>query len=186
MLVVSEDPLVVMSGLAANTRGPKVETRGFSLVEALVVVMIILVIAAIAIPNMLQARIKANEGAAVASLRAIQTAQALYSDTYPEVGYAATLADLGNRGTDCKPPGWHNACIIMDETLTGGVKNGYVFQVLTDGSTPAANYIATATPQVLGSTGHCSYTSNQSGAIQSTSTHNAGRFTIGNPTCSQS
>lgn len=186
MLVLSEGTLVVMIGLAVNTGGRRVGSRGFSLVEALVVVMIILVIAAIAIPSMLEARIKANEGAAVASLRAIQTAQALYSDTYPEVGYAATLADLGSHGTDCKLPGWHNACIIMDETLISGVKNGYVFQVLTDGSMPAETYTATATPQGLGRTGHCSYTSNQSGAIQSTPTNNAGRFTIGNPTCSES
>lgn len=149
-------------------------------------VMIILVIAAIAIPNMLQARIKANEGAAVASLRTIQTAQTLYSATYPDIGYASSLADLGSHGTDCKVPGKHNACIIMDETLTNGLKNGYIFQVITDGGVPAVAYTATATPQALGSTGQCSYSSSQSGDIQATSTNNAGRFTIGNMACGQS
>lgn len=175
-----------MSGLAVNTGKHEIRAHGFSLVEALVVVMIILVIAAIAIPNMLQARIKANEGAAVASLRAIQTAQTLYSATYPDVGYASSLADLGSRGTNCRLPGKHNACIIMDEALAGGLKNGYIFQVLTDGSIPAASYTAMATPQALGSTGHCSYSSSQSGEIQATPSNNAGRFTIGSTACSQS
>src|SRR5215467_8648547 len=104
-----------MKGSPPNAARRRGQARGFSMVEALVVVMIILVIAAIAIPNMLQARIKANEGAAVASLHTIQAAQTLYFDTYPDVGYASNLADLGSRGTDCKLPGVTHACIIMDE-----------------------------------------------------------------------
>lgn len=168
---------------AARRRG---QAHGFSIVEALVVVMIILVIAAIAIPNMLQARIKANEGAAVASLHTIQAAQTLYFDSYPDIGYASNLADLGSRGTDCKFPGLTHACIIMDEVLTSGLKNGYMFEILTDGSKPAAAYTATATPQTLGSSGNCSYSSNQSGDIHATAAKNAGRFSIANNSCGQS
>jgi type IV pilus assembly protein PilA len=156
------------------------------MVEALVVVMIILVIAAIAIPNMLQARIKANEGAAVASLHTIQAAQTLYFDTYPDIGYASNLAYLGSHGTDCKLPGITHACIIMDEALANGLKNGYMFGVLTDGSTPAAAYTATATPQTLGSSGNCSFTSNQSGEIQAIASTSTGRFTITSTACGQS
>lgn len=175
-----------MTGSPAKSGRGAGAVRGFSIVEALVVVMIILVIAAIAIPNMLQARIKANEGAAVASLHTIQTAETLYFDTYPEVGYAANLADLGSRGTDCKFPGKTHACILMDEALANGLKNGYMFGIVTDGTTPAASYTATATPQTLGSTGNCSYTSNQSGEVQATANKSSGRFTIASAACGQS
>jgi type IV pilus assembly protein PilA len=176
-----------MTGSPRNTGKCGGQARGFSIVEALVVVMIILVIAAVAIPNMLQARIKANEGAAVASLHTIQVAETLYFDTYPEIGYASHLADLGRHGTDCKLPGTINACIIMDEALTSGLKSGYIFAILTDGSKPASAYTATATPQVIGSSGNCSYRSSQGGEIQAISTNNnAGRFTTANTACGQS
>ena len=69
--------------------------KGFSLIELLIVVAIILIIAAIAIPNLLRARISANEGSAVSCMRTINTAQFAYNSSYPTVGYAAALADLG-------------------------------------------------------------------------------------------
>jgi type IV pilus assembly protein PilA len=176
-----------MPGSPGNTGKRGGQAQGFAIVEALVVVMIVLVIAAVAIPSMLQARIKANQGAAVASLHTIQAAETLYFDTYPEIGYAAHLADLGRHGTDCKLPGTINACIIMDEALTSGLKSGYIFAILTDGSKPASAYTATATPQVIGSSGNCSYRSSQSGEIQAISANNnAGRFTTANTACGQS
>src|SRR5438094_8975810 len=75
--------------------------KRFSLIELLIVVAIILIIAAIAIPNLLRARIAANEASAVSSLRTINTAEVTYSTTYPTVGYAATLAALGPANATC-------------------------------------------------------------------------------------
>src|SRR3989304_10075549 len=69
--------------------------KGFSLIELLIVVAIILIIAAIAIPNLLRSRIAANESGTVASLRTLITAQITYTGQYPQIGYAATLAALG-------------------------------------------------------------------------------------------
>jgi len=69
--------------------------RGFSLIELLIVVAIILVIAAIAIPNMLKSRMAANEASAISSVRAINNAQVTYSLTYPDVGFADDLSKLG-------------------------------------------------------------------------------------------
>ena len=66
--------------------------KGFSLIELLIVVAIILIIAAIAIPNLLRARIAANESSAAASIRTIDTAELSYQNAYPAVGYSATIA----------------------------------------------------------------------------------------------
>ena len=76
--------------------------KGFSLIELLIVVAIILIIAAIAIPNLLQARIAANESSATGSLRTITSAEATYFTTYPAVGYANSLGQLGGP-TPCTP-----------------------------------------------------------------------------------
>src|SRR6266702_3508287 len=69
--------------------------KGFSLIELLIVVAIILIIAAIAIPNLLRSRIAANESSAVGSMRSINTAQVTYASSYPDVGFAANLGVLG-------------------------------------------------------------------------------------------
>jgi type IV pilus assembly protein PilA len=65
--------------------------KGFSLIELLIVVAIILIIAAIAIPNLLRARIAANESSAVSSVRTINTAEITFQASYPTLGYASTL-----------------------------------------------------------------------------------------------
>ena len=78
--------------------------KGFSLIELLIVVAIILIIAAIAIPNLLRARMAANESSAVASVRTITTGEITYQSTYPTVGYAAALVNLGGPlGAACVP-----------------------------------------------------------------------------------
>jgi prepilin-type N-terminal cleavage/methylation domain-containing protein len=107
--------------------------RGFSLIELLIVVAIILIIAAIAIPNLLRSRIAANEGATVASLRTLITAQMTYTGQYPTVGYAATLKALGPAAG---PPD-ATASDIIDAQLASGLKSGYGYQSTggTDGCT---------------------------------------------------
>jgi type IV pilus assembly protein PilA len=96
--------------------------RGFSLIELLIVVAIILIIAAMAIPNLLRARIAANEASAANSVRKIATAEFAYSTAYPTVGYAPSLAELGG-ATPCAPSST-TAC-ILDSTVSSGLKSGY-------------------------------------------------------------
>src|ERR1700688_3934678 len=69
--------------------------KGFSLIELLIVVAIILIIAAIPIPNFIRSRMAANEASAVSSLRSVNTAEVAYFTTYPNQGYSAALSSLG-------------------------------------------------------------------------------------------
>jgi type IV pilus assembly protein PilA len=98
---------------------------GFSLIELLIVVAIILIIAAIAIPNLLRARIASNESSAAASVRSIATAQIAYNSAYPTIGYATALTNLGGPASGCTPNSV-TACII-DNVLSNGTKSGYTF-----------------------------------------------------------
>src|SRR6266496_4751859 len=79
--------------------------KGFSLIELLIVVAIILIIAAIAIPNLLRAKISANESSAVGSLRNFVTAEVSYQASYPEYGFASTPLELGQNGGPACPSG---------------------------------------------------------------------------------
>jgi type IV pilus assembly protein PilA len=118
-------------------------TKGFSLIELLIVVAIILVIAAIAVPSFLRSRMAANESAAVGALRTLNTAQVSYNSAYPTVGFASTLGALA--GTSCSPPTSSGACLI-DTALAGGVKNGYTFALSNVTGTPSSTYNFIATP----------------------------------------
>ncbi len=105
---------------------------GFSLIELLIVVAIILIIAAIAIPNLLRARIAANESSAVSSIRTINTSQVSYQSAYPASGYASSLAMLGpTSATGCATPTAATACLIdsslANATSTTTGKSGYYF-----------------------------------------------------------
>jgi type IV pilus assembly protein PilA len=124
--------------------------KGFSLIELLIVVAIILIIAAIAIPNLLRARMAANESSAVASIRTINTAEITYNSSYPTVGYAATLAALGG-AAPCTPSS--TAACLIDSVLAGGNKSGYNFTAIGAGGPPAVQYYATAVPVSLNQTG---------------------------------
>src|SRR5271154_7118057 len=106
--------------------------KGFSLIELLIVVAIILIIAAIAIPNLLRARIAANESSAVASIRTLNTAQISYNSAFPTVGFAASLTNLA--GTSCAPPTSTGACLI-DQALSTGTKSGYTFTMAANAAT---------------------------------------------------
>jgi type IV pilus assembly protein PilA len=114
--------------------------KGFSLIELLIVVAIILIIAAIAIPNLLRSKMSANESAAASTVRTLNTAEVTYSTNYPSVGYATTFTELGPNGTCTNPSTITSAAsCLVDGALACGVgpctKGAYIYQVT--GSAPA-------------------------------------------------
>ena len=134
--------------------------KGFSLIELLIVVAIILIIAAIAIPNLLRARMAANESSAVASIRTITTGQVTYQTAYPGTGFAGTLLALGGPlGAACVPA-VANACLIDSVLANNGNpansgKSGYSFTTGTGTIAGGVNvgYTVVAKPLTVNQTG---------------------------------
>ena len=123
--------------------------KGFSLIELLIVTVIILVIAAVAIPNLLRSRMSANEASAVASMRTIITAEIVFSSTYT-IGFSANLPSLSDGGTPANciaptTPTANHACLI-DSNLAGGSKSGYLFTYTTGGGATNSTYTVNADP----------------------------------------
>jgi type IV pilus assembly protein PilA len=150
--------------------------KGFSLIELLIVVAIILIIAAIAIPNLLRSRMAANEASAVGSLRTINTAQVTYNSTYG-IGYG-TLGDLTTPAAGCTTASSTAACLI-DSNLGGGTKSGYTFTsvALNGAGTSASPYLdfnSTAVPVAPGQSGQSDFCSDDSGVIRRDPTGGAG------------
>jgi type IV pilus assembly protein PilA len=136
--------------------------KGFSLIELLIVVAIILVIAAIAIPNLMRARMAANDSSAAGSIHSINAAEIGYFGAYSNVGFPATLAPLG--GPAPCVPSTATAC-FLDNTLAsnggGSGKSGYSFAAAgsaTAASTNNNQFYATATPNssLTGTRAYCS------------------------------
>jgi type IV pilus assembly protein PilA len=147
----------------------KKSSKGFSLIELLIVVAIILIIAAIAIPNLLRSRIAANQASAVGSLRTLNTAEITYSSTF-NVGFSATMSDLGPGANPTS-----TAAGLIDSVLALGSKSGYTF-TYTAGASDASGrintYSFTAIP-ITASTGTNYYFTDQSGVIRQNSTTTA-------------
>jgi type IV pilus assembly protein PilA len=144
---------------------------GFSLIELLIVVAIILIIAAIAIPSLLRARIAANESSAVAAVRTINSAMITYNSTYPTVGYAAALINLGPSAAVPCTSSSTSACLIDGALANNGIpanagKAGFSFAATGAGGPPANSYYITATPVTLHATGDRSFCSVEDGVAR--------------------
>jgi len=137
--------------------------RGFSLIELLIVVAIILIIAAIAIPNLIRSKMSANEASAIASMRTINTSCVEYSTTY-NVGFPASLANLGPAATASSA-----SADLIDSALASTVKSGYVFTYTAgtaDSSGTINAYTLTAAPSVPGATGTRTFFTDQTNVIR--------------------
>ena len=147
-------------------------TKGFSLIELLIVVAIILIIAAIAIPNLLQARLSANEASAVGSLSAIKSSEIAYYTAYPSIGYSPDIGTLGG-ASPCTPSST-TAC-LLDSFLSASVpgsagKSGYVYLatgIVTGGATSNSAFVAATAPIAVHSTGNHDYCSTNDGVLRS-------------------
>ena len=153
--------------------------EGFSLIELLIVVAIIGIIAAIAIPNLLASKRAANEGSAVASVRTITSAEATYQATTGAGSYGS-LANLNTAG-------------LVDSALSGSTianpKSGYAFAAAADATTPKSQYLSTASTSVasgISATGTRNFVSDATGVIyygtasQTALTTTTGQTPIGN------
>lgn len=142
---------------------------GFTLMELLIVISIMLILMLIAIPNMLNLKASANETSAIQSLRAIHEAEIQYQTMFPANGFACSLAALGGNASSGPPTA--QASQLLQPDLAGGQKSGYTFTIANCTKTTVNNqdmytsFEATAVPQAVGKTGHNGFCLDMSGQI---------------------
>lgn len=143
---------------------------GFTLLELLIVMSVILILMLVAIPSLLNMRSQANETSALQSLRAIYQAQIQYQTNYPANGFACSMQALG--GNPSSGPPTPQAAQMLQGDLTTGLKAGYTFNIVNCTKTSVNNqdlitsYEITATPQSIGKTGHRGFCMDTSGEIK--------------------
>jgi type IV pilus assembly protein PilA len=153
-------------------KGPIKTDRGFSLIELLIVVSVILIIAAIAIPNFIRSRMRANEAAAVQNMRTIATANTIYITTYG-IGYSTNLTRLGGNLVIVDA----NNAGLIDSVLATGTKSGYSYGYAVTASDSLGHpvgYSLNANPVNVGTTGENYFYTDQSAIIRHNSTGVAG------------
>ena len=170
----------ISRGNIAQSRG-RLRGEGMALAGLILgyvsIVSTILIIAAIAIPNLLRARMAANESAAASTVRTINTSQVTYLTQYPDHGYAPDLATLGpGPSGSCSGEGTAEHACLMDNVVSGSQctagqwcsKNGYKYSVsaVCDSGHGCSNYVVTATPMVFGSTGRKNFCSTSDAVIR--------------------
>ena len=143
---------------------------GFTLMELLIVISIMLILMLIAIPNMLNLTATANETSAIQSLRTIHEAEIQYNTTFPQNGYACSLTALGGNASSGAPTA--QSAQLLQQDLASGIKSGYAFNITNCQKTTVNNqdmytsWEATAVPQAVGKTGHNGFCLDMSGEIR--------------------
>ena len=143
-----------------------VQPNGFTLMELLIVMAIITILMLLAIPTFSAVTKRGNHLSALASIRAIQEAETMYSSNYPTYGYACSLPALGGESSAGAPS--PTAAQILKADITSGFKNGYIFaitnctKVTTSGTDRITSYTITAVPQTIGKTGDNGYCADDS------------------------
>ena len=142
--------------------------KGFSLIELLIVVAIILIIAAIAIPNLLRARIAANESAAASGIRTINTGEVFYNSTYRDCRlFGLFLVSWAWRSSSSLPSTAYRAtACVIDGVLASGTKQGYTYSFVANASVPSVGYQVMANPTQLNQTGVRSFCSFEDAVVR--------------------